>query len=77
MTKRLVTLYKDIPGERYDIPFTFCLRHLRVFGKYTGVLVGSSEDGPHRPVGESCDVCRVDGDLGYLGFLREEGGNGG
>ncbi len=72
--KQMVSYYKQIEGRDFPIVFTFCKQHERQLARFTGVLVGSSDDDDeptYSPPG--CDVCQSKGDLGYLGYLVEYG----
>ncbi len=70
--KQTVSYYKHI--ESHEIVFTFCKLHEQQLARFTGVLIGSSYDDDAPAYSPSdCDVCQVQGDLGYLGFLIEYG----
>jgi len=80
--KKLIVLYLDINGLSEPAELTFCMKHLRSLGRFTGVLAGSSEDEEKRELTEleielevkpECDPCRFKGDIGYLRYLIEMG----
>lgn len=70
--KQLITYFKMVEGIPFPLAITFCRKHERELGRFTGTLSGSSEDDEVDPASE-CDVCEVSPETGYLASLIEKG----